>query len=90
MKLYLILSQLLYLMSLVFWLPIWGLSFMAFDQGIAFWNSLFVLTISAYPLAVIICSILAWIFYNKKRRTAVIVNLIPMLWVLGFGIFMFI
>lgn len=86
MKLFLVLSQLFYLVSLVFWFPIWGLSFMAFDQGIAFWNSLFVLTISIYPLAVITCSILGWIFHNKKRQSAVVVNLIPMLWVVGIGI----
>ncbi|MCA1318427.1 hypothetical protein LC085_00770 [Bacillus tianshenii] len=85
MKLFMILSQLFYVVGLVFWLPIWGLSFMAFDQGIAFWNSLFVLTISAYPLAVIICSILAWVLHNKKWQAAVIINLIPMLWVVGAG-----
>ncbi|MBM7620003.1 ABC-type Fe3+ transport system permease subunit [Bacillus tianshenii] len=85
MKLFMILSQLFYVVGLVFWLPIWGMSFMAFDQGIAFWNTLFVLTISAYPLAVIICSILAWVLHNKKRRAAVIINLIPMLWVVGAG-----
>ena len=90
MKLFLVLSLLFYLTSLVFWLPIWGLSFMAFDQGIALWNSLFVLTIGAYPLAVIICSILAWVYHNKKRRKAVIVNLIPMLWVIGVGTMVFI
>ncbi|WP_253905477.1 hypothetical protein [Bacillus sp. THAF10] len=58
---------------------------MAFDNGIAFWNSLFVLTISAYPLAVIICSIFAWVLHNKKKRAAVVINLIPMVWVIGVG-----
>jgi hypothetical protein len=84
MKPYLIISQVLYLLSLIPWFVIWGLSFMSFDSGINLSNVSFVLAISSYPFAVIICSILAWFFIVKKKRFAIIINLIPMLWIIGF------
>ncbi|WP_433745823.1 hypothetical protein [Falsibacillus pallidus] len=84
MKLILVITQAIYLISIVLWLPIWGLSFMSFDNGIALWNSLFVLIIGIYPLVVITCSIAAWLQYRKSQnRRAVIINLIPLLWILS-------
>ncbi|RDI40956.1 hypothetical protein [Falsibacillus pallidus] len=84
MKLFLVITQVLYLIFIVLWLPIWGLSFMSFDNGIALWNSLFVFVIGIYPLVVITCSIAAWLQYRKsKNRRAVIIDVIPLLWILG-------
>lgn len=90
MLVYLIVSQVLFICSLLPWIIIWGMSFMSFDAGIGLYNSLFVLTITVYPLAIIICSILAWIFRVKKKRFAIIINLVPLLWVISFISFMYI
>ncbi|SFB02092.1 MULTISPECIES: hypothetical protein [unclassified Bacillus (in: firmicutes)] len=88
MKPYLIITQILYLISLFPWFVIWGLSFMSFDSGVNVNNVSFVLVISLYPVAVVIGSILAWIFRLKKRRFAVIINLMPCLWIISFIVFM--
>jgi hypothetical protein len=90
MKLYLIISQVLYALSLVPWFAIWGLSFMSFDSGVNVYNISFVLAITLYPVAVIIGSILAWVFRKKKKRFALIINLIPLLWIFTFFAFMLI
>ncbi|MFD2446952.1 hypothetical protein ACFSO7_23725 [Bacillus sp. CGMCC 1.16607] len=86
MKKFLVISQILYLICTLPWLIIWGLSFMSFDNGIGLGNVTFVLSIGLYPIAVIICSIIAWILHVRKRRVAIIVNLIPMLWIILLGV----
>lgn len=85
MKKFLILSQILYVLCLIPWLVIWGLSFMSFDNGFSWANITFVLSISLYPVAVILCSLLAWALRIRKKRAAIIINLIPMIWVVGLG-----
>lgn len=85
MKVYLILTQILYVICLLPWFVFWGLSFMSFANGIGFGNTAFVAAISAYPVAVVACALIAWFIHKKKTRTAVIVNLIPMLWIIGLG-----
>lgn len=84
MKAYLIISQLIYLISLIPWFVILGLSFMSFDSGINLYNVSFVSLICVYPAAVIICSITAWLFRVTKKRLAIILNLLPLLWIFGF------
>ncbi|TXK77353.1 hypothetical protein FU659_23085 [Paenibacillus sp. N3.4] len=82
MKVFLSITQTIYLISLPFWFLVWGLSFMAFDNGISLWGIICVVVISLYPVAVIVCSILSWIFKSKnKSRLAVILCLIPSLWI---------
>lgn len=88
MKPYLIITQILYALSFIPWFVIWGLSFMSFDSGVNSANVSFVLAISLYPVAVIICAILAWFFRVKKKRLSIILNLVPMLWIFGFFGFM--
>lgn len=68
MRVYLIMTQIVYVLCLIPWLPIWGLSFMSFDGGFSFYNILFVLIISLYPVAVIACTILSWIFRKKEKQ----------------------
>jgi hypothetical protein len=46
------------LLSLIPWFLIWRLSFMNFDNGVNLYNVSFFLSISLYPVAVIMCSIL--------------------------------
>ncbi len=89
MKIFLVLSQILYVLCTLPWLIIWGLSFMSFDNGFGLGNVSFVLAIGLYPVAVLICSIIAWILHVRKRRGALIVNLIPMLWILFLGVPLF-
>jgi hypothetical protein len=90
MKPYLIITQILYVISLFPWFVIWGLSFMSFDSGVNAYNVSFVLVISLYPVAVVLGSILAWIFRLKKKRFAFIINLLPCLWIVSFiGFMMF-
>ncbi|MDF2963799.1 MAG: hypothetical protein K0S39_5534 [Paenibacillus sp.] len=86
MKNFLIISQLIYLLCMVPWLVVWGLSFMGFDNGVSLVNVSIVLAIGVYPIAVIICSIIAWLLRSRRKRTAIIVNLVPCLWVIGLGI----
>ncbi|MDQ1147767.1 hypothetical protein QE429_004594 [Bacillus sp. SORGH_AS 510] len=88
MKLYLIISQILFALSLIPWFIIWGLSFMSFDSGVNLANSSFVLAISLYPVAVIVGSIIAWVFRVKKKRFAIMINLVPLLWIIVFMGFM--
>jgi hypothetical protein len=88
MKLYLIISQILFALSLIPWFVIWGLSFMSFDSGVNLANSSFVIIISLYPVAVIVGSILAWVFRGKKKRFAIMINLVPLLWIIAFMGFM--
>lgn len=89
MKLYLIISQILYVLLLGPWYVIWGLSFMSFDSGLNAANVSFILVISMYPVTVIIGSILAWFFRKKKKRFAILINLLPTLWIIAFISFMF-
>ena len=80
---WLLVSQVLALLSLLPWLVIAGLSVMAFDAGYSTEAAVFVGTIWAYPLLPLVCSIVAWVCYVKHRmRGAVIVTSIPMLIVL--------
>ncbi|KIL49518.1 hypothetical protein [Jeotgalibacillus soli] len=83
MKTFLIIPQFLYLLCLFPWLAIFVLSFMNFDNGFSWSNIAFVLSIGFYPVAVIFCSIVAWVLRTPMKRTAVITNLVPMIWVAG-------
>lgn len=86
MKTYLVSTQLIYLLFLLPWTLIWGISFMAFDGGVSLGAIALTLGIGIYPLVLIACSIVAWLQRNNRKRSAVFVNLIPMLWVLGAGV----
>jgi hypothetical protein len=88
MRMFLIISQIFYLISIIPWFVIWGLSFMSFDGGVTFSNGVYVLVITLYPIAVIICSILSWVFRVKRKRLSLIFNLIPLIWVISFLGFM--
>lgn len=88
-KPFLVITQILYVLSLLPWFVIWGLSFMSFDAGIGFYNTLFVLVITIYPIVVVVSSIFAWVFHLKKRRLSICLSLLPMIWVISFILFMF-
>ncbi|MCD9025253.1 hypothetical protein [Cohnella silvisoli] len=86
MKKFLVISQVIYLLCVIPWVFIWGISFMGFDQGFSWYAVALVVGIGVYPIAVILCSIFAWKLRKHRKRAAIIVNLIPMVWVLGIGL----
>lgn len=66
---WMILSQLLMLGSLLIWALVAGLSVMAFDSGVTqeAWN--IVLAVWAYPIFPLVMVISAWIAYAKRKNT---------------------
>ncbi|MFC5469161.1 hypothetical protein ACFPPD_10555 [Cohnella suwonensis] len=86
MKSFLIIGQVMYALCLAPWLLVWGLSFMGFDQGFSLFNIALVAGIGLYPVALIACSILAWKLRKRKKKIAVLLNLVPLVWILGVGI----
>jgi hypothetical protein len=80
--LWLIISQVIYLLSLLPWLAMAGLAFMAFDAPGSteqVWPWLLAGTIWAYPLVPLVCSIAAWVLYRGDHmRGAVIATTAPM------------
>jgi hypothetical protein len=65
---WMILSQLLALGSLVIWLLVAGLSVMAFDQGSSPEAWTIVIAVWSYPIIPISLVIAAWIAFAKKRN----------------------
>ncbi len=59
---------------------------MGFANGINWFSTALTAGITLYPAAVIVCSIMAWRARNKRKRTAIIVNLVPMIWILAVGV----
>lgn len=65
---WLLFSQLLALASLALWFVMAMMSLMAFDAGQNWQNSLFVLTVWAYPLLPIGFTIAAWVAFAKQKN----------------------
>ena len=85
MRIFLVISQIIYLISFLPWLLVFGMSFMSFDQGFGLWNISFVGGIALYPVAVLVGAILGWVLRTRNQRAAIIVNLVPLLWWIGIG-----
>lgn len=64
---WLIISQILGLLSLFFWLLIAGLSVMAFDSGSTPQAWTFVIAVWSYPIWPILFTIAAWVAYARKK-----------------------
>lgn len=64
---WLIVSQLLAVASLFFWLVMAGLSVMAFDSGVTSEAWTFVIIVWSYPIWPIGFAIAAWIAYARKK-----------------------
>lgn len=65
---WMVVSQLLALASLFFWLLAAGLSVMAFDSGVTqeAWN--FVIAVWAYPLWPLAFAIASWVAYARRKH----------------------
>ena len=83
MRPYLIVSQAIYLLAFIPWSFLIIMSPMAFDAGVSTWNISLVAILIAYPIAVIVCSLVAWMLHRKHARTSAYVNIIPALWFIG-------
>ena len=64
---WLIVSQLLALLSLLFWLFAAGISVMAFDSGMTREAWTIVIAVWSYPIWPIVFTIVAWIAYARKK-----------------------
>lgn len=64
---WLIVSQLLAVVSLFFWLVMAGLSVMAFDSGVSTEAWTFVIIVWSYPIWPIGFAIASWIAYARKK-----------------------
>jgi hypothetical protein len=64
---WLIASQVLAALSLIFWLMAAGLSVMAFDSGVTSEAWGFVIAVWSYPLWPIVFTIAAWVAYARKK-----------------------
>jgi hypothetical protein len=85
---WLIITQILAALSLLPWLPIAGLSLLAFDSGYGMSAVLFVSMIWLYPLLPLSCAIRAWWLYRHgKQRAAIITTSIPLVVVLPFVLY---
>lgn len=87
---WLIVSQLLALASLVFWLLVAGLSVMAFDSGVTAEAWTFVIAVWSYPLWPLAFAIAAWIAYaRRKDRLAGVLTTLTFLPVLALIVILF-
>ncbi|MDR6726907.1 apolipoprotein N-acyltransferase [Paenibacillus amylolyticus] len=87
MKLYLFIIQSFYVLTLMPWFIIWGLSFMAFDSGVSMWGVALVTIVTLYPLAVVISSVLSWLLKKKvKTLGLILISSFPLLWVISFAV----
>jgi hypothetical protein len=72
---WMIVSQLLAIASLLFWALVAGLSVMAFDEGSSPLAWAIVITAWAYPLFPLIMAVSAWIaFAFRKNRLAAVLS----------------
>ncbi len=71
---WLIITQLLALVSLLPWLMIAGLAVMAFDAGFSWQALAFVGAVWAYPLLPLIASLIAWVAYARGNPTVALVS----------------
>ncbi|WP_419875038.1 hypothetical protein [Candidatus Pristimantibacillus sp. PTI5] len=88
----LLISQILFGLFTLVWLFVALMSVMMFDNPgteNVFWPVLLFIVNWLYPVALILSIIVSWVLYRyDKMKTAVIIAMIPLLWVLAIGGFM--
>ena len=73
LMIWMIISQVLMLASLLIWLLVAGLSVMAFDSGVSTEAWTFVIIVWSYPILPIGLVIAAWIAYAKRKNVLAVV-----------------
>ncbi len=85
-SLFLLISQILYVLMSAVWLITALMSFMMFDSPEALTSAptiLIFLFVWLYPIALIASGVISWILYHKRKfKAATWTGLIPLLWVL--------
>lgn len=84
-SLFLILSQILYVLMSAVWLITALMSFMIFDSPEALTSVptiLIFLFVWLYPIALIASGVIGWVLYHKRKfKAAAWIGLIPLIWV---------
>jgi hypothetical protein len=83
MRVFLIVFQVIYVLALIPWLLVTAMSPMLFDAGVTAVGISVIVILLSYPIAVLICSIIAWRLRRRRKLVSVLVNLIPVLWVIA-------
>ncbi|NOU99633.1 hypothetical protein [Paenibacillus planticolens] len=85
----LILSQLVYVLFVLLWLFIAGMSVMMFDSPDGAGKAttwLIFLAILLYPAGLLTALIAGWVMFSRRRHKAALIwNCIPLLWILPLG-----
>ncbi|HWL24156.1 MAG TPA: hypothetical protein VNR38_10480 [Ureibacillus sp.] len=89
MKLYLIATQMIYYVTFMFWIVFWGMALTAVLQVSSLQHILFFALTTIYPIAVIVCTIIAWYYHQTNKGLSVSINLIPAIWLIGYYIYFF-
>ena len=77
---WLVLSQILALLSLSPWLLLARMTTMLFDLGSSTEAELIAGAVWAYPLLPLVCAVLVWVLYARRRNwAAVILTTLPLL-----------
>lgn len=78
---WLVFSQLGYLVSLLAWFGLFGVSYMAFDEGVNALGVFLVVLIGIWPILIAGASIYAWMRYQAREfRTASWTMLVPIVY----------
>jgi hypothetical protein len=87
-----LISQIFFGLFTLVWLFVALMSVMMFDNPgteNVFWPVLLFIVNWLYPVALILSIIVSWVLYRyNKMKTAVIIAIIPLIWVLAIGGFM--
>jgi hypothetical protein len=65
---WMIVSQILALLSLIIWLLVAGLSVMAFDSGVSAEAWTFVIVVWSYPIIPLVLVIGSWVAFARRRN----------------------
>lgn len=87
MIIYLVVTQVLYVFSLVIWFPLWILLMAGQGEPKLEWMILFTF-VSMYPYLFLASAIVSWVFYRKKPMLSFFINLIPVYVVIGIRLYM--
>ncbi len=82
MKKFLVITQILYALSLAPWLLMMIVSLLAgLDQDASLLAVALLGSVVLYPVVAIVCSVSAWILRKRGQRYVILVNLGPLLWI---------
>lgn len=88
LRIYLILTQLIYLFTLPTWMRAALLAFIILGSASTFDVVLWILflPVIAYPFLIVGCSVYGWKNHIQKPIQAIIMNFVAMLWIIAYGI----